>query len=446
MNKFVGIQCKSSVFKTLLIGDPHFKKNNLPEIELMVDSIITLIDQHNPNQIVCLGDILDTHEKIDLLPQKHAIDFLYLLSKKRPTYAIIGNHDRINNSDFLTENHPFSALKYWNNITIVDKAIESINSSFTINKKEYKEIYLPYVPNGRFYEALSKLFPDIEPLYLNNLKTLNENYTKGSAEWIDRHLALVRQIFTIPLNEYSVIYAHQEFYNCKMGAIKSVDGDLWPPEFPPVYSGHIHDYQRVTSIPDTIEEKSNYVDNSNSRSKQNVIYVGTPIQHAFGDSTDKTVMIITISSDGKIEEERFDLGLPKRIMISLKWDQVASFDLEKEIEKRESRINNAIHNIRITISGRSEQVRSVMKLAKVKSWKNSERYKVKVVEKIQPAEIDLTIKTKQQKQLTYIERLSSAVLNSEPAVQDIFNLIFPNCGKNDNNDNNNIELEIDLST
>lgn len=436
-------------FKTLLIGDPHFKRNNLPETELMVNGIFSLIEQQNPDQIVCLGDILDTHEKIDLLPQKHAIKFLYGLSQKKPTYAIIGNHDRVNNSDFLTENHPFSALKFWNNITIVDTVV---TSSFTVNKQLYKEIHLPYVPNGRFYEALSKLFPKIESLYINQLTIINERFSKGSHEWIDQHLKIVRQIFTIPLSEYSVIYAHQEFYNCKMGAIKSVDGDLWPPEFPPIYSGHIHDYQRVTAIPDTMNDLST-VGTFVREQKSNVVYTGTPIQHAFGDSTDKTVMIITVSNDGHIEEERFDLGLPKRITFSLQWDQVATFDLDQEIEKRHSLRRRKIiddifscnpseikDNIRITISGRSEQVKSVMKLDKVKSWKNNKYYKVKVVEKIQPGDNNLTIKSEHQKQLTYIERLSSTIFQEEPAVQDMFKSLFPNC----DNIGHDLDIEIDI--
>ena len=50
-----------------------------------------------------------------------ANSFLIDLSKLRKTYVLIGNHDRINNNVFLTDEHPFTGLKGETNIVIVDK-------------------------------------------------------------------------------------------------------------------------------------------------------------------------------------------------------------------------------------------------------------------------------------------------------------------------------------
>ncbi len=44
------------------------------------------------------------------------------------------------------------------------------------------------------------------------------------------------------------IFAHQEFYGCKMGAIESIEGDKWDHSFPLVISGHIHSEQRPQKI------------------------------------------------------------------------------------------------------------------------------------------------------------------------------------------------------
>ncbi len=54
--------------------------------------------------------------------------------------------------------------------------------------------------------------------------------------------------FNIIDNEWwknvNCIFAHQEFYGCKMGAIESIEGDKWDHSFPLVIRGHIHSEQR----------------------------------------------------------------------------------------------------------------------------------------------------------------------------------------------------------
>ena len=37
---------------------------------------------------------------------------------------LVGNHDYINNQQFLTNNHWMNAMKDWNNVTIIDKVIK----------------------------------------------------------------------------------------------------------------------------------------------------------------------------------------------------------------------------------------------------------------------------------------------------------------------------------
>ena len=59
-----------------------------------------------------------------------------------------------------------------------------------------------------------------------------------------------------------LIFAHQEFKGCKMGAIESIDGDTWSTEYPPIISGHIHSNQTLDT---------------------NVYYPGSAMQNAFGD-------------------------------------------------------------------------------------------------------------------------------------------------------------------
>lgn len=235
----------------LTIGDPHFKVSNVLETDVFSQKLLDLIELRNPDLVVCLGDTLDTHEKIHVDPLVRAIELFDKIRKLTKLVVIIGNHDRRNNSDFLSEIHPFTALKKWENTLVADHVVEDVI-------KGHRMIFVPYVPPGNFESALSRIGN-----YLTNDGLRNSK---------------------------PIIMAHQEFYGCKMGAIISKDGDQWPTNYPLVISGHIHDYQRP---------------------QDNIIYTGTPLQHAFGDSTDKTINIYTFDGDN-FEEDRVDLGLPKR--------------------------------------------------------------------------------------------------------------------------------------
>ena len=79
-----------------------------------------------------------------------------------------------------------------------------------------------------------------------------------------------------------------------MGAIISEEGDEWDLKSPYVVSGHIHDYQEP---------------------QFNMLYTGTPIQHAFGDHHDKTISYFTYMSRDSREHERIDLGLPRKHIV-----------------------------------------------------------------------------------------------------------------------------------
>jgi DNA repair exonuclease SbcCD nuclease subunit len=234
--------------KVLVIGDPHFKVNNVEETNLMTEKILHLAKNNNLDFIVCLGDVLDRHESIHVSPLLRAVDFITQLSLIYPIYVLIGNHDRPNNNIYMTEQHPFTALKGQKNIYIVDSTLKQ-----SINNFDF--LFVPYVPPGRFNEAISYFS-------LDNIKC---------------------------------IFAHQEFRGAKMGAIASIVGDEWPLINPMVISGHIHEFDKL---------------------QNNIIYTGTPIQHNFSDSHKKYVFIFDFIDDATTYIQ-FDLGLPKKKIIKL---------------------------------------------------------------------------------------------------------------------------------
>lgn len=210
----------------LAIGDLHLKKKQ--HYEPMLDGIYEIVKKHKPQKVVILGDTLHTHETLNMICLVNAIKFFERLAELAKVYVLIGNHDRPNNQDFLSDYHPFYAVNH-PNIKIVSKPYleESI-------------LYVPYVYVGRFDEAIQ-----------------------------DFDLAAI-----------SLVFAHQEFKGAQLGCKTSLKGDEWHEKNPLVVSGHIHDFQKLPGI----------------------VYVGTPVQHTFGEAPGKCLLMIKNPCDSDNRE------------------------------------------------------------------------------------------------------------------------------------------------
>lgn len=197
-----------------------------------------------------------------------AITFLKNLSDIKPVYLLIGNHDLINNRQFLSDMHPFTALKHYWPITVVDKPIIA-----THNNMDF--LFVPYVEPGRFVEAIET------------------RYTKE--EW----------------TKCKLIFCHQEFYGTQMGAITSEDGDKWNLNWPQVIAGHIHARQ----IP-----------------QANILYTGSPDQESYGEADNKKVSLFEVEYgvDG-MKETLFDLGLKKKVLIHVNFEDIESVELRNDV-------------------------------------------------------------------------------------------------------------------
>ena len=243
----------------IVVGDPHIQVTNLTEFDIFMERLINLATEKKPDFIVILGDTLHTHERLHVLAMNKAYEFINNMRLIAKTYVLVGNHDIINNAQFLTENHWLGGMKEWHDTVIVDNVLCEIIAG-------EKYVFVPYVPPGRFEEALN---------------------SQGE-KWKDA----------------KCIFAHQEFSGCKMGAIISVEGDNWRLDYPDVISGHIHSRQKPQS---------------------NIYYPGSAMQNAFGESEKNIIAYLSFNSDKDgYECEEIDLKLPRKkivymvTMISLK--------------------------------------------------------------------------------------------------------------------------------
>lgn len=268
--------------KCLTIGDPHFQSNNVEDTKIFMKKINDLIDNNEFEFIVVLGDLLHNHEKIHTIPFNLATKFLRDLSKRALTFLLVGNHDYINNQQFLTSNHPFTPFKKWDNLVVCDKP-----KQYNIN--DMKFTFCPYVPPGRFTEALNKI------------------------DW----------------KNSECIFAHQEFEGCKFNPLMfSEHGDSWDSENPFVVSGHIHDKQWVN---------------------ENIYYPGTPIQHAFGESSNKTVAILTFRENKKCKIKEVNLELRKKRIIYKSINEIQDLSFSEE------------ELVKLVLKGSNEEIKTFRK-------------------------------------------------------------------------------------
>lgn len=284
------------MIRVLAIGDPHFKGSytsstgaragrrgggNKLQTNLMVHAIMKRIEQLKPDIIVVLGDLLDRFGTISTIAQCDAGEWIYAMGEALPNgqvYVLTGNHDRPDNHDYMSSYSALSLIRNQKNIFIVNQT-----THYYCAVLDRYFLFVPYVPPGRFNDAL-------------------EPYQKK----IDR-------------NRVCCIFAHQEFkgsHYTGTGSMESTAGDRWSKDSPFVVSGHIHNYQRL---------------------RKNILYVGTPIQHEFEDDpTEKTISLLTFvaaNNDRKPEEERISLSpdVPGRRKLTLstkevkKWEPSADF-------------------------------------------------------------------------------------------------------------------------
>ena len=246
---------------------------------------------------LCIGD---PHFRIDNIEDaklfsKKCVD---LVKEQKPTFVVclgdlLHHHDKayvqpynvavdfmyelsslaptfliIGNHDYMNASQ-FKTNNHFFNPLKKWKNMHIVDDVINYEVGNYNFFMCPYTPNGRFKEALD------------------------SSE----------QLWDVA----DCIFAHQEFKGCKMGAIISDTGDEWDEDYPLVISGHIHDTQQVGN---------------------NIYYVGSAMQHSFGDSSEKFVWLLTFTEDG-MKRKKIDMKMKKKKLIYLNISDIDSFDVEK---------------------------------------------------------------------------------------------------------------------
>ncbi len=327
----------------LAIGDPHFMITNVIDSKALTSKVNKLVEKLQPTFVVILGDLLHTHEKVHVTPLKLVTQFVVSLSRKVQVFVIIGNHDLINHSQFLTNNHPFNSFKKLDNIVICDRVVMRKIGGL-------KFVFCPYVPPGRFEEALNTL----EDHGLN---------------WDDAQC----------------IFAHQEFHGCSFNPVaNSIDGDIWPDNYPLVISGHIHNEQFL---------------------KENIYYPGSSMQHAFGESPNKIVVYLSFTTSNKFDLQRIDLEMRKKKIVYL------------DIEKADSFEPKSNEYVKLVLRGRPEQFKV---FRSGQTFKNLQKMGLAI--SFSPQETPHVVRTAQQ-QRSVLDILRELIITNDKYVQEAFDVL-----------------------
>jgi DNA repair exonuclease SbcCD nuclease subunit len=294
------------VCRILAIGDPHFRIDNVDESNQFINNVSKLIEERvDIDIIVVLGDILHTHEKLHTVALNSATNFFkMLISHKRKVFCLVGNHDATSNTIFLTNNHWMNALKGWDGLTIVD---------YPIIEEIYENKFItlcPYVPDGRLVEALN---------HLNTLEQTSETSIKinNSNTYLDWKNSIC-------------VFAHQLLDGAKMGPIVASNVEEWKDEYPLCVSGHIHDKQQI---------------------KDNLYYVGSSMQHSYGENGDKSLALITI-----VEDEE---PIIEEIYLDIKKKKILYATVEELEEVQEKILENQDIEYKIVLKGKDSDLKAL---------------------------------------------------------------------------------------
>lgn len=163
--------------------------------------------------------------------------------------------------------------------------VDIVDQGLVKKVKSFIFAFIPYVPAGRFQEAYDKIVGNTKP---------------------------------------DLIFAHQEFSGCVMNSLVSKEGDNWGRDLPFVISGHIHQKQEL----------------------DNVLYVGTPIQHEFGDDTNKGLHLVKLT-DNEMEIIFKKLNVCRKICQTIKASEIYDFVPPENCE------------LKLTITGTAAEIKAL---------------------------------------------------------------------------------------
>lgn len=281
----------------MLIGDIHFQSQAYEQGEEFIQKCLVKLEQYKPKMVVLLGDILDTFGDSKEAPFNQCYNFISKIVSKDwciALFIMIGNHDLINQTQFLSDKHFFNPYKKWPKVVVVDIPIHLTYKGETT--KDRNIVMCPYVYHGRFKEALD---------CANTYYTLSE-YT-GLVFLSEKHSK-------VDYSNVHLVMCHQEFKGVTYGNVISTQGDVLTKNLKniQIVTGHIHEKFIMG----------------------NIRGIGSARQVSFGEPANKSIVSLSFSDEYYDEEkEKYidaDINNFKEIDLGLKVYKELHYSFEVE--------------------------------------------------------------------------------------------------------------------
>lgn len=281
----------------MLIGDIHFQSQSYEQGEEFIEKCLNTLDRYKPKMVVLMGDILDTFGDSKQSPFNQCYNFIDKITSRDwclALFIIMGNHDLMNNTQFLSDKHFFNPYKKWPKVVVVDIPIHLTFQADT--SKDRNIVMCPYVYKGRFKEALDRA---------GTYYTLSEN--DGLVFLKDKH-------DKVDYSTVHIIMCHQEFKGVKYGNTISSDGDALTKNLKKIQiiTGHIHE----------------------KFSMENIRGIGSARQVKFDEPPNKSIVSLSFSDEyyDPKKEEYIDteINLFKEVDLHLKVYKELHYNFDSE--------------------------------------------------------------------------------------------------------------------
>lgn len=323
-----------SALKYICLTDTHLNKDNIEENINIYKQAVDYAHAHGVKTILHLGDIFDSRKAQPLSVLKAFSDILQMFKKASiKLVAIPGNHDK---NDYNSEDSYldiFTAdcfIVYKKFGVIVDDEVNIAMLPFFNEKESYMQYF-------------NSLIDYLHKEKISLKKTL-----------LLTHVAITG----VKNNDGSVVE-------------NEIGINLFS-EFKKVLVGHYH---------------------NRSSLKPNIIYIGSAMQHNFGEDYDKGFTLIF--ENGGISFKQSEFKKFKKYSVNI--DDYTPAELEKHINE----LNNENENVRVIINGEYEKINAI----------NVEKFKNNGVDiKLKASEIDVNVEKIQKSEFT---SFNSATIKEE---------------------------------
>ena len=267
--------------KVLAIGDLHVSASNLAEVLPVVADIVEQVRVLKPDSVVVLGDVFDKFQNVHVSCLRVVTQFLLDLLDECPgeVWVLVGNHDRPNNTHFLTDEHPFHGLQKTSRLHIVATAVVRAGQC----------LYVPYVPDGRFHEAIDAGGHDLVGV--------------------------------------KCVFAHQMWMGLNLGSHVSETGDEWPEGAPMLINGHIHGYQRF---------------------QPNLVCAGASWQILSSDSNDRALLIVDVGEEVTYRRVRLP-NAPRKVTLDLTCEELRNWKRPNANDQVHIKLYGTLADIQTTL-------------------------------------------------------------------------------------------------